>query len=121
MTISTGQSARQVDIVAGAQELEQQPDGKALARESQFWNRYSLRVRRSLEISDAISVWIIRPSVTRSIRHPVWKASAGAGEILVSEQVYEALKDRIRVTEKGMIPLKGKAKEICVYSVEEVL
>ena len=44
-----------------------------------------------------------------------------AREILISEQAYEALKDRIRVTEKGMIPLKGKAKKICVYSVEEVL
>ena len=49
------------------------------------------------------------------------EGKAMAREILISEQVYEALKDRIRVTEKGMIPLKGKAKEICVYSVEEVL
>ena len=49
------------------------------------------------------------------------EGKAGASEILISEPVYEALKDCIRVTEKGMIPLKGKAKEICVYSVEEVL
>ena len=38
------------------------------------------------------------------------EGKAMAREILISEQVYEALKDRIRVTEKGMIPLKGKAK-----------
>lgn len=49
------------------------------------------------------------------------EGKAGASEILISEQVYEALKDRIRATEKGMMSLKGKAKEIRVYSVDEVL
>ncbi len=47
------------------------------------------------------------------------EANAKAGQILISEFVYEKLKDRITVTEIGAIPLKGKSKEIMVYALEQ--
>lgn len=47
------------------------------------------------------------------------EANAKAGQILISEFVYEKLKGRIEVTEIGVIPLKGKSKGIMVYALEE--
>ena len=49
------------------------------------------------------------------------ESNAGRGQILISDSVYEALKERIRVTPVGAIPLKGKSKEIFVYQLDEVL
>ncbi|MCD8151954.1 MAG: adenylate/guanylate cyclase domain-containing protein [Clostridiales bacterium] len=49
------------------------------------------------------------------------ESNAKPGQILISEYVYEPLKDRMKVTEVGKIPLKGKSKEIMVYSMDEVL
>ncbi len=49
------------------------------------------------------------------------EANAKRGQILISEAVYEAVKDRVRVTEVGVIPLKGKSNEVFVYQVDEVL
>ncbi|MCD8326509.1 MAG: adenylate/guanylate cyclase domain-containing protein [Lachnospiraceae bacterium] len=48
------------------------------------------------------------------------EANAKAGQILISEFVYESLKDRIEVTEVGVIPLKGKSQGIMVYQVDSV-
>ena len=48
------------------------------------------------------------------------ESRAGAGEILVSEQVYEAIKDRICVGEKRQLSVKGKEKIINVYCVEKL-
>ncbi|MCD8364669.1 MAG: adenylate/guanylate cyclase domain-containing protein [Clostridiales bacterium] len=49
------------------------------------------------------------------------EANAGAGQILISESVYEPLKDRLKVTEVGEIPLKGKSRGVMVYSLDKLL
>ena len=49
------------------------------------------------------------------------EANAGRGQILISRDVYEAVKDRVKVTEIGVIPLKGKSNEVFVYQLDEVL
>ena len=49
------------------------------------------------------------------------ESNAKPGQILISSDVYEALKDRLEVTEIGVIPLKGKSNGICVYQVDKVL
>jgi len=48
------------------------------------------------------------------------ESNAKAGQILISEYVYEAVKDRVKVTEIGEIPLKGKSKGVFVYQVDAV-
>ncbi|MGN1179967.1 MAG: CHASE2 domain-containing protein [Suilimivivens sp.] len=45
------------------------------------------------------------------------EANAKAGQILISEFVYDNLKERIEVTEIGEIPLKGKSKGVMVYEL----
>ena len=49
------------------------------------------------------------------------ESNAKRGQILISQAVRDALKDRIRVTDVGVIPLKGKSNEIFVYQLDEVL
>lgn len=49
------------------------------------------------------------------------ESNAGRGQILISEAVYEALRGRVRVTEVGNIPLKGKSNNVFVYQLDEVL
>lgn len=49
------------------------------------------------------------------------ESNAKRGQILISEEVFEALSDRIKVTEVGVIPLKGKSKDVFVYQLDEVL
>ena len=49
------------------------------------------------------------------------ESNAKPGQILISHDVYEAVKDRVKVTEVGVIPLKGKSNEIFVYQLDEVL
>lgn len=48
------------------------------------------------------------------------ESNAKRGQILISEAVYEAVKDRVSVTEVGVIPLKGKSNDVFVYQVDEV-
>lgn len=45
------------------------------------------------------------------------EANAPKGTVYISDVVYERVKDRITVEEVGEIPLKGKSKGVCVYSV----
>lgn len=45
------------------------------------------------------------------------ESNAKRGQILISSDVYEAVKDRIDVTEIGIIPLKGKKDGAFVYEV----
>ena len=45
------------------------------------------------------------------------EANAKAEEVLISEYVYEIIKDRISAEEVGEIPLKGKSNKIMVYRV----
>ena len=48
------------------------------------------------------------------------ESNAKRGQILISEAVYEAVKDRVEATPIGEIPLKGKHKGVFVYQVDEV-
>jgi adenylate cyclase len=48
------------------------------------------------------------------------ESNAKAEQILISEDVYERLKDRIKATPVGEIPLKGKSNKIMVYSVDSI-
>ena len=48
------------------------------------------------------------------------ESNAKSGQILISEYVYERVKDRVEVNEIGEIPLKGKSKGVMVYEVLEV-
>lgn len=45
------------------------------------------------------------------------EANAKKGQVLISDVLYERLKDRIEVSEVGKIPLKGKSNEVMVYEV----
>ena len=45
------------------------------------------------------------------------EANAKRGQVLISEMVYERVKDRITVEPIGEIPLKGKSKGVFVYSL----
>lgn len=49
------------------------------------------------------------------------EANAKRGQVLISDAVYERVKDRIEVEEVGEIPLKGKSKGVFVYSVTKVI
>ena len=48
------------------------------------------------------------------------EANAKKGQVLISDALYERVKDRIEVNEIGEIPLKGKSKGVFVYEVTEV-
>lgn len=48
------------------------------------------------------------------------EANAKKGQVLISDTIYERVKDRVEVEEVGEIPLKGKSKGVFVYSVVSV-
>ncbi len=48
------------------------------------------------------------------------ESNAAANQILISEQVYSALKKRIKANPVGEIPLKGKSIKIMVYEVTDI-
>ncbi len=48
------------------------------------------------------------------------ESNAKPGQILISEEVYQAVKGRVEVTEIGVIPLKGKSNDVFVYQVDKV-
>lgn len=48
------------------------------------------------------------------------EANAKKGQVLISNAIYERIKDRVEVEEVGEIPLKGKNKGVFVYSVIKV-
>lgn len=48
------------------------------------------------------------------------EANAPRGTVYISEEIYAKVKDRITVEEVGEIPLKGKSKEVFVYSITGV-
>lgn len=49
------------------------------------------------------------------------ESNAKPGQILISSEVYEAVKQRVSVTEIGNIPLKGKSNGVLVYQVDNVM
>lgn len=48
------------------------------------------------------------------------ESNAKRGQILISQEVYDAVKDRVEVTSIGEIPLKGKKQGVFVYQLDEV-
>lgn len=48
------------------------------------------------------------------------ESNAKPGQILISKEVYEAVKDRVAVTPIGEIPLKGKSNGVFVYPIDSV-
>lgn len=48
------------------------------------------------------------------------ESNAKAGQILISQDVVDILKNRIKVSPIGAIPLKGKQEEVMVYQLDEV-
>ena len=48
------------------------------------------------------------------------EANAKRGQILISDEVYQAVKGRVEVEPIGEIPLKGKTVGVMVYSVKKV-
>ncbi len=48
------------------------------------------------------------------------ESNARPGQILISAEVYEAVKERVDVTPIGEIPLKGKSNGVFVYQVNNV-
>lgn len=48
------------------------------------------------------------------------ESNAKRGQILISQAVYENVKDRVEVTPIGEIPLKGKEQGVFVYQVDNV-
>ena len=48
------------------------------------------------------------------------EANAKKGQVLISDVLYERLKNRIEVNEIGRIPLKGKSNGVLVYEVTSV-
>lgn len=48
------------------------------------------------------------------------ESNAKRGQILISEAVYEAVKERVEVTPVGEIPLKGKSKGVFIYQLDAV-
>ena len=48
------------------------------------------------------------------------ESNAKKGQILISREVYEAVKDRVAVTPIGEIPLKGKSNGVFVYQLDDV-
>lgn len=49
------------------------------------------------------------------------EANAKKGQVLISDTLYERLKDRIEVRDVGEIPLKGKTKGVFVYEVTKII
>lgn len=48
------------------------------------------------------------------------ESNAKPGQILISKDVYEAVKERVAVTPIGEIPLKGKSNGVFVYQIDSV-
>lgn len=49
------------------------------------------------------------------------EANAKKGQVLISDVLYERLKDRLEVADVGEIPLKGKTKGVFVYEVKKII
>lgn len=49
------------------------------------------------------------------------ESNAKRGQILISGEVYEVVKDRVQVTPIGEIPLKGKSNGVFVYQLDHVV
>lgn len=107
-----------LDIVSGGEEIEEQ-----------FSKRYGKHVGFGVGVNCGRAVvgnigcdfrmdyTAIGDTVNTAAR---LEANAPRGEVYISEDVYERLKDRIDVERVGEIPLKGKSKSVMVYSLNGI-
>ena len=103
------------DIVAGAKELEQkcmERFGKSVA--FGVGVNCGEAVVGNIGCDFRMDYTAIGDAVNTAAR---LESNAKRGQVLISEHIYERLKGRIRVNEIGEIPLKGKAKGVCVYEL----
>lgn len=103
------------DIVAGAKELEQkcvERFGKSVA--FGVGVNCGEAVVGNIGCDFRMDYTAIGDTVNTAAR---LESNAKRGQVLISEHIYERLKGRIRVNEIGEIPLKGKAKGVCVYEL----
>lgn len=49
------------------------------------------------------------------------ESNAARGQILISKEAYEHVKDRVDAKEIGAIPLKGKSQEVFIYQLNEII
>lgn len=103
------------DIVAGAKELEQkcmERFGKSVA--FGVGVNCGEAVVGNIGCDFRMDYTAIGDTVNTAAR---LESNAKRGQVLISEHIYQRLKDRIQVKEIGEIPLKGKSQGVCVYEL----
>lgn len=106
------------DIVAGAKELEEICQ-KEFGRKVQFGVGVNCgeAVVGNIGCDFRMDYTAIGDTVNTAAR---LEANAKAGQVLISKEIYERVKDRITVNEIGRIPLKGKADGAFVYELVDI-
>ncbi len=103
------------DIVAGAKELEQkclERFGKSVA--FGVGVNCGEAVVGNIGCDFRMDYTAIGDTVNTAAR---LESSAKRGQVLISEYIYQRVKDRVKVQEIGVIPLKGKSRGVCVYEL----
>lgn len=107
------------DIVAGAKELEEVCQ-KEFGRKVQFGVGVNCgeAVVGNIGCDVRMDYTAIGDTVNTAAR---LEANAKAGQVLISKEIYERVKDRITVNEIGRIPLKGKVDGAFVYELVDIV
>lgn len=103
------------DIVAGAKELEQkclERFGKSVA--FGVGVNCGEAVVGNIGCDFRMDYTAIGDTVNTAAR---LESNAKRGQVLISEHIYQRVKDRVKVQEIGEIPLKGKSQGVCVYEL----
>ncbi len=103
------------DIVAGAKELEQkclERFGKSVA--FGVGVNCGEAVVGNIGCDFRMDYTAIGDTVNTAAR---LESNAKRGQVLISEHIYQRVKDRVKVQEIGEIPLKGKSRGVCVYEL----
>ena len=103
------------DIVAGAKELEQkclERFGKSVA--FGVGVNCGEAVVGNIGCNFRMDYTAIGDTVNTAAR---LESNAKRGQVLISEDIYQRVKDRVKVREIGEIPLKGKSQGVCVYEL----
>ena len=103
------------DIVAGAKELEQkclERFGKSVA--FGVGVNCGEAVVGNIGCDFRMDYTAIGDTVNTAAR---LESNAKRGQVLISERIYQRVKDRVKVQEIGEIPLKGKSQGVCVYEL----
>ncbi|MBQ3036614.1 MAG: adenylate/guanylate cyclase domain-containing protein [Lachnospiraceae bacterium] len=103
------------DIVAGAKELEQkclERFGKSVA--FGVGVNCGEAVVGNIGCDFRMDYTAIGDTVNTAAR---LESNAKRGQVLISEHIYQRVKDRVKVQEIGEILLKGKSQGVCVYEL----